>query len=895
MLMRLLVSALAMAGHYSLFSQTDFSKPSIDSSVYAKWPYVDAPALSSNGRYALFTIVNQPIGQKTLIIKSTDLKWEKQFILTSAFQSAKFASDSKTCILKISDTVYLVGLGNNSLEVIPGVQFYDVSTGERGHWLVYQVKNEEGRLVVRNLKNNSEKYFSHVKSFQITEVKNIVVFETVKDNGIELAYYDPEKDICKTVWQGESPEFLISDRFDEQITFLVNPQKQGGGIHNQVWYYKFGEPAAIMLVSRDDADELDKASYVSRIAGFNTKGTHIFFTIKRAEPSKENPDAVPLNIWHYKDVKLHPAQSVNEREYFASIAIDQHKLVRLERENESILWPANSNVYNDEYVCSNLNNGGDASEFWMPGSTNERWIISTNDAASVRMPIGGFGLGEVSPANKYYVYYELNEKSYFSYEIATGITRNITTSINTTWTNMLASRDKRGEPLGVAGWLVNDEAVLLHDEYDIWQVDPLGKRKPIQLTNGIGKKEKIFFERISERPPLVKSGEEVFITSFSRASKVNGVYIIEIGKQADPIHVSSGDYLYYTRIGAVRSYDGSSIEPIKAKNGRGYVIRRMTAAKSPNYYYTQDFKSFTALSNLHPEKEYNWYTTELHKWKSPMGRDLQGILYKPENFDSTKKYPIIFWIYEHRSDDLNVCIQPAPSDGQVNLPWYVSNGYLVFVPDILYTMGEPFKSTHDCVMSAVNLLSRLPFVDSTKMGLQGLSWGGIQTNYLVTHTNVFAAVCSSSSKSDWVSAYNGLIHGNNSGQVGFETGQERVGFTLWENPDWYIESSPIMHADKVTSPFLMMQTTLDEATRIDQAIEMFNALRRLRKRVWLLEYTDSNHGVWGKSGYDFDLRMQQFFNHYLKGYPAPKWMTQGRSAKLKNIDSCLTIDSVNIP
>jgi dipeptidyl aminopeptidase/acylaminoacyl peptidase len=278
----------------------------------------------------------------------------------------------------------------------------------------------------------------------------------------------------------------------------------------------------------------------------------------------------------------------------------------------------------------------------------------------------------------------------------------------------------------------------------------------------------------------------------------------------------------------------------------------------------------------------------------------RGILYKPENFDPTKKYPVLINFYEIISDGLNAYIEPEPvsSGCVINVPTYVSNGYLVFKPDIYQKVGSPGKAAADAVLSGAKHLQTLPYVNGEKMGIQGCSFGGFETNYLVTRSSMFAAACTAAGASNFVGNY-GDIHGQNreqprgatSQQGIFETGQYRIGKNIWEGLDLYIEHSAVLRADKITTPMLIMHTNIDGAVPFAQAVDFFTALRRLGKTAWMLEYEDGNHGVHGLSADDFGIRMGQFFDYYLKDALPPKWMTQGVPAAMKGIDSGLQLDT----
>jgi dipeptidyl aminopeptidase/acylaminoacyl peptidase len=297
-----------------------------------------------------------------------------------------------------------------------------------------------------------------------------------------------------------------------------------------------------------------------------------------------------------------------------------------------------------------------------------------------------------------------------------------------------------------------------------------------------------------------------------------------------------------------------------------------------------------ALTDIQPQTAYNWMRSELIHWKTIDGTTSTGILYKPENFDPGKKYPIIFDYYERRSDELNLYIRPKASQDRINIAWYVSNGYLVCVPDIHYVRGEPGRSAYICIVSAARYLSKMPWVDGKKMGIQGHSFGGYETEFVVTHSTLFAAACAASGLSDLISWYGSVPRSGNP-KFSSERQQDRMGATLWQIPDRYIDNSPIFKADKVSTPLLLMNNKGDGTVPFAQGVELFTALRRLGKRVWMLQYDGGGHSVqWGKDAMDYSIRMAQFFDHYLKDAPAPKWMTRGIPAKMKGIDDGLAPD-----
>jgi dipeptidyl aminopeptidase/acylaminoacyl peptidase len=267
---------------------------------------------------------------------------------------------------------------------------------------------------------------------------------------------------------------------------------------------------------------------------------------------------------------------------------------------------------------------------------------------------------------------------------------------------------------------------------------------------------------------------------------------------------------------------------------------------------------------------------------------LQGALYKPENFDPRKKYPVIFLYYEKLSQDVNHYRVPMLSTDRIEIPWFVSRGYIVCTPDIHFKTGETGKSAFDAVVSCANYMQNYPWVDDKRMGLQGHSFGAYETNYIITHSDLFAAAISASGICNMVSDY-GSIAGSEAKDKKFfyENHQYRMGTSLWERPAQYLNNSPILFADKISTPLLMMNNKQDKGVSFNQGVEFFTALRRLGKRAWMLQYDNGNHSLDSKSpeALDYTIRMQQFFDHYLKDSACPRWMLYGIPADMKEIDN----------
>jgi dienelactone hydrolase len=532
---------------------------------------------------------------------------------------------------------------------------------------------------------------------------------------------------------------------------------------------------------------------------------------------------------------------------------------------------------------------------WNPASRRSFFLVSTRDgkrtSLAKKLP-PGFRHGKcdgLSPTGKYALCMDDLLRNFLSYELETGASHNLTQRLPIPLTEADYDEDARPPSRGIndVAWLSHDAALLISDRYDVWRLDPTGEQPPVNVTNGYGRRHHIKFELLhSSLKSGIDTGDELILAAFNEATKDSGFYSKVLGEKGDPRQLTMGPYTYtFTDVCCFRNGVGIG-------DKRTYLVRRESSTEAPNFFYTVDFKTYTPLTQVYPERTYNWLTSELVNFKTSDGRKLRGVLYKPENFDPGRKYAVIFNYYEKRSDELNRYHQPGAMEDQLNIPWFVSRGYLVFTPDIHYAIGHPGKSACDAVVSAARYLSGFPWVDPKRMGIQGFSFGGFETNYIVTHTNLFAAAMSSSGLSDTVSDYDAVSLRGYSTQYRYELNQMRIGSTLWQRPDLYIENSPIFRADKVTTPLLMMNNKEDVAVPFAQGVELFTALRRLGKKVWMLQYDGEGHGIGDERvRRQHTVRVTQFFDYYLKGAPPPKWMTEGIPARFKGIETGLDLDT----
>jgi dipeptidyl aminopeptidase/acylaminoacyl peptidase len=388
-------------------------------------------------------------------------------------------------------------------------------------------------------------------------------------------------------------------------------------------------------------------------------------------------------------------------------------------------------------------------------------------------------------------------------------------------------------------------------------------------------------ERIDQEERFIDPAKPLILSAFSEPSKASGFWTDRVGGNEPPKMLVMGNERY------------GSLQ--KARDTDTYLVTRSTFRDFPNLWTGEQLNALRKISDANPQQaEYAWGDVELVRWMSGDGIPLEGLLYKPAGFDPSKQYPMVVYYYETHSENLHQYVPPAGRN-VVNPTVYTSLGYLVFMPDIAYMDGYPGPSAVKSIVPGVQSLIARGFVDPKGIGATGQSWGGYQTAYLITQTNLFSAAVANAPVANMTSAYGGIRWETGLARAfQYEKTQSRIGGSLWEYPMRYLENSPLFHADRVQTPLLMMHNDNDGAVPWYQGIEMFVALRRLGKEVYLVSYNGDEHNPTKRANQkDIDMRMLQFFDHHLRGAPAPAWMKSGIPFEQKGRTNGFAIDEAD--
>jgi dienelactone hydrolase len=847
----------------------------IDNETYKTWTTLQKYNISNDGKYTWYEYGTES-SPGSLVVCSTDGKYKREF---SGARNATFTGDGHRLIFDSPSGFAILEMSKDSVQYIDHGDFSIPKDGN-GRWLSYHI---DSSIILKDMDSHKERKYTNATATWFNVQGTVLLVQT--PTALLWVSLPDGKD--RIILQGTTTNNITFDATGTRIAFITS-----GPQGNVLRYYQPGMDSAAIHITGNAPGIRHGLTISDEVPQFSQDGLQIFFKLDAGKTAATIPHDSTIitdkvEVWHYKDryllsQQLEELPRLKNRTYTAATSINTGKVVQLESGDTKLIWPSG----NKYALISNIVN--DIESYWNKDEIANYQLASllNGNRKSILSDLHTIYFCQMSPGEQFVTWYDPMKKNHFSYEVATGITRNITQAVKAPIYNDDHHLPTQDLPFGIAGWLAGDRALLIYDRYDIWQVDPMNKKQPVNITGGYGRLHKIIFRVITDNSRLVTT-DTLLLTALNRDNKYNGFWKKKQGTSAAPIPCGDmAPFLYY-----FPGTDFNARPPIKAKNAPAYLVQRMSATDAPNLFATTDFHSFIPLSDIHPQKEYNWMTTELIHWKMPDGQTGEGILYKPENFDPRKKYPLIFYYYEKRSNELFAFRKPALSNGTLNISWFVSNGYLVCLPDIYYTIGHTGQSVVNSVESAAKYLSTRPWVDATKMGLQGHSFGGYETNYLVTHSTLFVAAQESAGMSDMISWYGGLAFGGLSTAFQCETGHSNLHTTPWQQPDIYVENSPVFSMDKVKTPLLILHNKGDGAVPFAHALEMFTALRRLQKPVWLLQYDGEDHTLTNPAcRLDFSIRQQQFFNHYLKGFTAAEWMTKGISAERKGIESGIRLD-----
>lgn len=917
----LLVLALPFAG--KTYAQ---QKPALTWKDVSKWTYNRGNSLSADGQWMAWAS-GPTEGDLKMTIRKTFDTLHYTYPIGASASGLAFSKDSKYAAFKVAakdaeakaarkinkplyDKLLLVSLADNKQTTFERVRSFSFS-GDSPSWIAIQFmaletapKDKDAAkgtdVLLYNLATKKSFNLGNVSEFAFNKAGDQLAYlvdaNGQNGNGVFLrdmktgltTALDNDKAAYKSLnWNEEGNAFALlkankNDKYKEDVFSLIGINKINGELTAKVIY-----------------NAIDDATF-SKGMGINTNATPywsddqstLFFGINtlakkedkkpegktdslakaKPEPKKEDIEKPDMIIWNWQDKRLQSAQQTQEARdksftYTSSYRVADKKFTQLADSNMRSVSIAPKQLYAIGYDNSNYELMGN-----LDGqSYTDVYLIDLKTGAKKRlfekMYATNGGRLAMAPNGKLASYYV--DGAFYSINLETGQVANLTGNIKASFVDELDDHNVNKPATQNLGWSSDSKFALIKDNYDLWKISADGKIVVALSDNWKSKKSEVMGRlRIYQDEKGTDLSKDQYFSVFNAKDKKGGIGILPAGK---------------AKINILFMDDNSYGSFAKAETGKVFVYTKSNFEESPAYFASasSDLTAPKRVNTNTPDQaKYAWSSgVKLIDYVSANGDSLQAALYLPANYVPGKAYPTITYIYERLTDELNNYAMPAYPGGGFNKALYNSNGYAVLMPDIKYKLNDPGMSAVACVVPAVKAAIATGIVDAKNVAIHGHSWGGYQTSFLITQTNIFKAAAAGAPLTNMISMYS-LIYWNSGGtnQAIFEASQGRLTPGYWDNWEAFARNSPVYHIKKVQTPLLLLHNDKDGAVDFTQGIEYYNGLRRLNKPVVMITYRGENHGIAKlPNRKDYAVRMMEYFDYMLKGKPAPEWWSKGVS------------------
>lgn len=898
--MRFFKTILFLALTFSVLSLSAQEKP-LELKDYARWSRIVSPMPSPDGNWFAYafrpnggddtlhlkslvdgSVLKLPYGKNPLF--SENGKYFGYMLAPNKAEADKLRKAKKA----ILQTAILHQAGGDKVMEVEAANSMLFSNDEK-FWLVHRVKPEEDKtshkgsdLVLYKLSDGTSIVIGNVSEFSLNQKSSHLAYLVDAQDKIGNGLYLLDLNTMSTKVLDEGQKLYQGLVWDD----AASKKSQWASKGNQLAVLKGSKVDSLeqqvneLLVFSDIQGKTNKKVLsaesenspndfvISEKANINflEDGKAVWFGIKQQESViKMDKDTIPnVDVWHWKDEYIQSVQIVRgNRERNATFSavfnLDQGNFVRISDEDLRTVIPSRHSRYkigrNEKPYISDVNWGVSPADLYRVDlKTGERKLIES----LVNRPL------QYSPDGKYYLYQK--DSAIIAYDLEGDKKVNISSVAPVNFMDMDHPYPHENPPYGVAGWSKDGKHVILNHKYDLWML-ALDGSKTSNITQ-LGNKEEIRFRHVNldREEDWIDTKKPLVLEAYGEWTKKNGFFELKIGSTPKPLVYEDAMFGY----------------PIKSKNSNKLFLTKQTFVDFPDFYSaTLGFTNLTKITQANPQQqEYAWGSRKLVEFENSKGQRLQGTLTLPAGYVEGEAYPTIMYFYEKMSDRHHQYSMPVYDD-RPHFSTYASNGYMVFMPDIVFGEGRPGTSSLDAVTSAAYKLIELGYADKNRIGLQGHSWGGYQTSFILTQTDMFKCIVTGAPPTNLESFYNNIYASTGTVHHGImEIGQVRMGrgVTPWTHREDYNRENPMVHVPNIKTPFMILHGTKDGAVDWAQGLELYNASRRLGKEVILLSYPNEGHHLANEANQkDFQIRMKQYFDHYLMDQEAPEWMRKGVS------------------
>jgi dipeptidyl aminopeptidase/acylaminoacyl peptidase len=875
------------------------AKPLITAKDYGKWELLGAARLSPRGDWVAYG-VNRVDEENQLRIRggakdttisvnyasgpifTPDGKWVIYTVGVSPKERERLTRDRKP----IRNSVEMRNLASG--QVIPVSEINTWSVSPDGRFVAMTRYVAEGKrtseVLVHDLSSGTRLSFSNVGEQSWADAGSLLALTIDTDGGVGngVQVYDAGAGTVRALESSQSQYRGLAwrPRSTDLAVLRTNVDKAFRDTAHVLIAWsnvRSGEvtPTVLDAAASSALAGMRIADY--RRPSWSNDGRLIYFGTRKREPvadamKKSDEKVSDVEIWHTGDVRMLPQQKAQENADLRRTMLNawsprDDKVVTVSTdvlENAAALEGGRYATETDRkpYAWGQKFGRFDQDVWVTDLSTGQR----TKVLEKVRHYFGASPRGDRLAWS--------DGKDFWTVDLPTGKRTNLTAALTSSKKADFVDHDDDhpnnvAPVINPAGWSRDGNSYLLNDTYDVWQValDGSGGTK---LTDGA--KDGVVHRLVNLVPFTASAEERAFDLTKPQLFSLSGKKTKQSGwarraPSGTIERLAFGDALY----GALQKADSAAV----------YAFTRQRYDESPNVYVGTDFASARKMSETNAfQKDYAWSKVELFDFKSTIGVPLQAMLYYPANYDPSKKYPMIVYTYELLTQGLHRYIAPRETDYYNTTAW-TQQGYFVLHPDIVFRPREPGLGAQYSVEGAVKNVIGRGLVDPAKIGHIGHSQGGYEAAFLGTHSKMFATTVSGSGITDMIS-FAGQLHwsGGSAEFDHWETGQFRMEVAPWEDFKAMLDNSPLAKVHEMPAKSILLEVGSEDGT-VDsrQGSLFYNYARRAGKNVVMLMYPGEGHGLAKKENQiDYHRRINQWFDHYLKGNPPAKWITDGQSA-----------------
>jgi len=856
-----------------LVSFTGFSqnkgKKELSVNDYPLWGYLSADKLSENGKWVSFSVHYQS-GTDTLFVATS--KGTKRYSFPGA-RKGEFIAERWFLMMSTKEELKIVDLFTSGQEILQGVLRYDLGADPRNVILLKKGNPEKKQLELKNLATGKSIIINDVDRYWYNSKANAVVYTTKTENNTTIALlnlHDKTTTIIASTNKDCEYSDLVWQNNGNSVAFLERPlDNTEKTALTCIRYYTIAQ-SKLYTLSPTELDNFptDREIISSSFAGLSISedGKRIFFGLQKTMPPV---DTSQTQIWNAQDPFLYPAKvQIENWDRIAKVALwwpQENRFSRItDNEFPKMFLSGDQKyafLYNPQHYEPQANREAPLDIYILDLQTGKRKLVLQNQK-------GGQTWTAVSISEKQLVYFK--DKHWWVYDIESGLHKNLTKDLGVSFFDEQSDRPEEAGPFDNPLWVPEEKTILIYDQYDIWSI-ALEDSKAIRLTSGAENKTTYRIVPRSEDQSRKMNYDSNYKAQFHRNERL----VIK----AEALE-HTGYYFWDKKKGLQPLLDKkmNTSQFVGAAKNDSYVYREENYDLPPRLLFKENSNSKEKILFQSNEQhfKYNWGHSKLINYTNSKGSVLNGVLFYPANYHAGTKYPMVVYVYEKKSGELYNYVNPSLDNPTgFNITNFTSKGYFVFLPDIVYEIGNPGSSATDCVVSATQkIIADEAAVDSNHIGITGHSYGGFETNYIITQTNMFAAAVAGAAITDYVSGYLWVTWAFQKPNFWhYEFGQLRIGKSLYEDYAGYLRNSPIYHADKVNTPLLSWAGEEDAQVHYYQSIEFYLALRRLGKISTMLLYPKADHTLMNKKHQnDLTQRIQQWFDYYLKADKKPEWL-----------------------